>query len=256
MTTSDPADERPADKAGLSDATATVCGLIADIARNEDPAVAVDLLREASHALGAESAVFVSFIRDDATLSSYRHLSACDPKWAVLYARDNWFIEDPWLRHALHSTEPVLAHQLPLHTERQKAMAASAAELGFRSALIMPAPSAAAQSRVGMLCLGSDREHQFSADGLLRVLARSLAMELNQWWHRRIKGELIARARITDHDLTLLRLCRDGHSSKAIASQLGTQAKTIDCRIQRMNHRLGMADRQSAVRLAEIYGLI
>ena len=54
--------------------------------------------------LAGDSAVFMSFLRDDATLASYRSLVACDPLWSAEYARQQWFEDDPWLRHAMRYT--------------------------------------------------------------------------------------------------------------------------------------------------------
>jgi DNA-binding NarL/FixJ family response regulator len=47
-----------------------------------------------------------------------------------------------------------------------------------------------------------------------------------------------------------------GHGSKIIAAELGTEAKTIDCRFQRLNAKLEAPNRRAAVRVAKLYGLI
>ena len=67
---------------------------------------------------------------------------------------------------------------------------------------------------------------------------------------------MMARVKITNDDLTLLRHEQQGHSSKSIAAALNTLPRTIDCRFQRLTSRLGMANRRTAVRFAELYGLI
>lgn len=223
-----------------------------------DTGVAVHLLKDAASRLGADGATFTSFVRDDATLASYRFLLACDPVWGLQYAKNNWCLDDPWLRYALYNTEPVIAEMLPPAGERAQWVSEAAAQFGFASTLVVPAPTAAAQSRVGVLCLGSSRPGFFASEGggTLRCLARSLAMELGDWMHRQIRIELMARARITEDDLTLLRHEQQGRSSKAIAAELGLEPKTIDCRFHRLSLKLGTANRRAAVRLAEIYGLI
>ena len=100
-------------------------GVLAVILRISDAAdtgVAVHLLKDAAARLGVDSATFTSFVRDDATLASYRFLLACDPVWGLQYAKNNWCLDDPWLRYALYNTEPVIAEALPPAGERANRM--------------------------------------------------------------------------------------------------------------------------------------
>ena len=90
----------------------------------------------------------------------------------------------------------------------------------------------------------------------VRPLAQALSMELHAWWLRALRRELIARIRMSREELDLLRHEDSGHGSKAIARALGTQAKTIDCRFQRINAKLGAPNRKAAVRIARLYGLL
>lgn len=237
---------------------AGVLAVMAQISDSADAGTTVRLLKDAASRMGADGAMFTSFVRDDATLASYRFLLACDPVWGLQYAKNNWCLDDPWLRYALYNTEPVVAETLPPAGERAQWVTEAAAHFGFASTLVVPAPTAAAQSRVGVLCLGSSHQGFFSGNGggALRCLARSLAMELGDWMHRQIRTELMTRARITDDDLALLRHEQQGHSSKAIAAELHLEPKTVDCRFHRLSLKLGTANRRAAVRLAEIYGLI
>lgn len=235
-----------------------VLAVMSQVRDAADTGAAVRLLKDAALRLGADGAMFTSFVRDDATLASYRFLLACDPVWGLQYAKNNWCLDDPWLRYALYNTEPVVAETLPPAGERAQWVSEAAAHFGFASTLVVPAPTAAAQSRVGVLCLGSSRQGFFGGEGggALRCLARSLAMEIGDWMHRQIRIELMSHARITEDDLTLLRHEQQGHSSKAIAAELHLEPKTIDCRFHRLSLKLGTANRRAAVRLAEIYGLI
>ena len=109
-----------------------------------------------------------------------------------------------------------------------------------------------------MLCLGSSRDDYFEGDGFLplKVAARSLAMELNEWWIARMKRDLYATARITSEDLDLLRYERLGHGTKTIAAALGTSTSSVDSRFQRLNAKLGVPNRKAAATLAAEYGLI
>jgi DNA-binding CsgD family transcriptional regulator len=129
---------------------------------------------------------------------------------------------------------------------------------GFRSSLIVPAPSSGGLTRVGVLCLGSDSAGFFDDAGYpsFRMLARSLAMELHEWWIARIKRELIANVRLSDEDLQLLAQERLGHGTKAICSALQMSPTAVNSRFQRLNAKLGVPNRKAAAQLAAEYGLI
>jgi len=66
-----------------------------------------EVYRKALDCFGVDTAVFTSYLRDDATRSSYRSLPACYPVWASEYARHGWCEDDPGLRHAAHDTGPI-----------------------------------------------------------------------------------------------------------------------------------------------------
>jgi len=220
--------------------------------------VAVDLFRQATVQLGADAGVFMSYLRDDATRASYRSLLACDPLWASEYARRGWHDHDPWLRHATHETEPVRSSELQLTSADEEAFVQASAALGFASAVIAPAPTCAGLSRIGVLCLGSNRSGFFEDDGYgkVRVLARSLSMELHRWLLQAIRKELLARSRLTAADIELLRHEEAGHTSKVIGAALNIEAKTVDCRFQRISAKLNAPDRRTAMRIARLYGLL
>ena len=252
--------DHPNSVLGLHDADycSRVFDIVEQIESAADIAVAVQLLKLATAALGADAAMFTSYVRDDVTLASYRYLLACDTIWGQQYAQNGWCLDDPWLRYALYNSQPIRAEELPELNDRERWVVDGAAHFGFVSTVIVPVPSPAAQSRVGVLCLGSKQRNYFATDAYprFRVLARSLAMELGDWMHRQIRADLMASARITDDDLLLLRHQQQGHNSKVIAAALNTEAKTIDCRFHRLSLKLGTANRRAALRVAEIYGLI
>jgi DNA-binding CsgD family transcriptional regulator len=214
--------------------------------------------RQALDALGVESAVFTSYLREDATRNSYRSLPACDPLWASEYALRGWCDDDPWMRHAAHDTEVVRSAELVLLSPRERAFAEAASSFGFVSAVIVPAPTCVGLSRLGVLCLGSATPGYFDDDGYptLCLLARNLAMELHAWLRRSIQAELLVKSRLTSAELDLLRHEAAGHTSKVIAALLDTEAKTIDCRFQRVCAKLDAPNRRMAVRIAQLYGLI
>jgi DNA-binding NarL/FixJ family response regulator len=150
------------------------------------------------------------------------------------------------------------SNQLICSSPEEIAFIRAAAEHGFASALIAPAPSSVGLSRVGVLCLGSADPERFEGDKFpqVRVLARALSMELHHAIAKAMREELLQGVRLTEADLNLLRHEAAGHSSKVIGAATNLEAKTIDCRFQRLNAKLGVPDRRTAVRVARLYGLI
>lgn len=237
---------------------AHICEAGEYISRAIDEAEVIGLLRDVTQWLGADAAVFISFIREDSTLATFRCLLACDALWGSEYATQNWYDDDPWMLHAMNCSDPVLASELVLTTQRQHEFVQSAAQFGFRSTVVVPAPSLAGPSRVGMLCIGSRSADYFECAGYTtaKVMTRTIAMEVHEWLHRQLRRDLLTSARITEQDLDLLRHEHAGHCSKVIALELHTDPGTINCRFARLNSRLGASNRRDALRLAKLYGLI
>ncbi len=232
--------------------------VIRDMQSAPDQTQAVDLLHRAALRMGAERAIFASFIRDDESCRSYRLLLACDPAWLTEYERQGRYDDDPWLAYAQRYSVPVRSSQIPVRTGGERAAVDLAARFGFASAVIVPTPSSAGLTRTGVLCLGSSRPGYFDDEGFvtLRVVARGVAMELHEWWIDRIRDELITGASLTPDDLLLLTHERMGHTTKAIARALDWSTSSVDSRFHRMNARLGVSSRKAAARLAAEYGLI
>ena len=237
---------------------ARVVDLLPAIGDAESTDMVLQLFTQCVAHLGADAGVFMSYLRDDSTRASYRSLVACDPVWASEYARRGWFECDPWLRHATHDGEPIRASELKLMSGQEEAFVNSTATIGFASAVIAPAPTCLGLSRVGVLCIGSSQPGFFEGDGYpkVRVLARALAMELHRWLLQSIRHELLVRSRLTAADIDLLRREEAGHSSKVIGAALNIEAKTVDCRFQRVSAKLEAPNRRMAVRIARLYGLL
>lgn len=218
----------------------------------------IALFKRFVQVIRADAGVFTAFTRDDAIFTTYRTLHACDPAWSSLYASNGWAVHDPWLEYARHHTALASADRVALRTEAEQSMVQAAASFGFRSVVIVPAPSSFGPSQVGVLCLGTAVSGGFGSDELppLRPVLRALAMELHDWCLRQLREELRGRARISEGDLVLLRHEAEGRGSKEIAHRMATRPMTIDCRFQRLNGRLGVATRRDAVRLARLYGLL
>jgi DNA-binding CsgD family transcriptional regulator len=235
-----------------------VAAIAERIGEARDQATVHRLLVEGVRALGAEHAVFVSFIRDNADLSACRFMLVCEPGWCQRYLEAGCFAHDPWLAYAAHHSEPIPASSLPVLDAEGQRVIALAQQNGFTSAALVPAHSGAGHSRISLLCLGSTQPHFFEGEGFsrFRLGARLLASELHDWWLARIRRELIVKARITQADLELLRHEHQGHSSKRIAAELKVSKSSINSRFQRMNMKLGVPNRRLAARLAVECGLL
>lgn len=231
---------------------------LAHLSMAEDEAAAIRAVQSAVVALGGNGAVHSHAIRHDASLTLVRTLVVGDAAWTRLYATSDWCEEDPWIAHAMHHVAPVPAHQIAPATARQRALVDALARHGFASALIVPSPSNFGSSCFGMLCIGAEHEGYFESPALelLRPVARGLAMEVSDWCMRQRRAELLARARISAADLSLLRDEAMGRSSKLIALDMHAPKSTVDGRFQRLTQRLGVATRRDAVRLLRLYGVI
>ena len=232
--------------------------LIERIAQASNQAAVLALLKTCANTLGAENAVFVSFVRDNADVSACRFLLACSPGWCQRYLDEDCIAHDPWLAYASHHSEPIVSSRLhAVDLEAQRVMAL-ASQNGFASAVLVPAHSGAGHSRISLLCLGSSQAGFFEGDGFgrFRLGARLLAAELHDWWTARIRRELIVKARITPSDLELLRQEHRGHSSKRIALKLQVSESSINSRFQRINVKLGVANRRMAARLVAECGIL
>lgn len=234
-------------------------GSIAErIADATEQSTAQSLLCEGTNAVGAKSAVFVSFVRNNVDVSSCRFMLACDPAWCRQYLDAGLVAHDPWLAYAAHHSEPIIASTLTIDKPERRQAVELATRNGFASAVLVPVHSGTGHARVSLLCLGSPSPGYFETGGFgrFKLGARALACELHEWWLARIRRELIARARITAGDLELLRHQCQGHSSKRIAAELRVSRSSINSRFQRMNTKLGVPNRRMAARLAAECGLI
>lgn len=220
----------------------------------------LELLFEARDALGVDHAVFASFIRDDTSNDSFRFLVAADAAWCVAYQRKWWFTYDAWLLYASTNSEPVSDTQIELSSDHQKAARELAKNFGLESAYIVPAPSHGGVSRVGVLLLGSNQPGYFdnptTMGAGLKPLARSLSMELHEWWVRWMRTQILSTSKIGEEELMLLRMERAGEATKEIARKCGMTPAAVDSRFQRLIAKLGTPNRKAAARMAAEYGLI
>lgn len=234
-----------------------VLSLLPSIGRAASEQDAVELFLHAVRQIGADSGVFLSAIKDDATRTSLRSLLACDPRWALEYSRVDWHDHDPWLRHALDSQTPIRGEELSVRSDEQEFIGRSVT-LGFASTIVVPAPTCFGGARLGVLVLGSNDPDRFGGTDyeMVRIVARALAMELHEWLLRALREDLLERSHITHDEIDLLRHEAAGHTSKVVAAALGIKPKIVDYRFQRVSAKLNAPDRRTAMRIARLYGLI
>lgn len=226
--------------------------------RAGDASEMLEILSAASQIFGAEMAVFVSFIRDDESRESFRFLVAGNPAWCIAYQQNGWYANDAWLLYAATNSEPVSDAAIPLRTKWQREARVIATQHGAVSAYVVPAPASGGLSRLGLLILGSAQPHYFDspAAATIKVFARSLAMEIHEWWVRQIRKDIISSNRITDDDLQLLVMEKRGLRTKQIADELNISPASVDSRFQRLNAKFNRPNRKATANLAVEYGLI
>src|SRR5450631_1065367 len=105
--------------------------IAARVAHASGQAEVLHLLRLGAQALGAQSAYFVSVVRDAAALRESRHLLACDPAWCRHYLSGAGLAHDPWLAYATSQTNPIMASALEPRGSDQRRVVELAARSGF-----------------------------------------------------------------------------------------------------------------------------
>jgi DNA-binding CsgD family transcriptional regulator len=247
-----------ANRTKAADYLAGVNDVIQKLNGAREVAEAVELLREVTNRMGADVSVFGSFMPEDESGASYRFLLNCDPAWCSEYEAQASYSEDPWFDHALNHSEPIRGSELEPRSGAQRRVIEVAERFGFRSTVIVPAPSSGGLARMGVLCLGSPREGYFEGEGFLalKMVARSVAMEFHEWWLTRIRDELIARSGFDDSDRRLLSLVATEHSSKEIGRALALSVPAVESRLRRIRARLEVGSRHAACLMAAEYGLI
>jgi DNA-binding CsgD family transcriptional regulator len=243
----------------LADPTCLVHALqLAELisAASDLPAVHA-LLTRAATALGAECSLFVSIEEAEKGQRFYQVLLNCDATWSRRWLNEGCIENDPWLAYALSTAEPIVVSAADGGTGSQFAPTI-ASNPGFTSAALIPVHSPLGRSRVSLLCLGHSITDHFeeSAFTRVRVLARSVAVELHDWWARDERRRFGPRRRLSSRDLLLLKRLCQGQSSKQIATDLEVTKSSIDSRFQRLIAKLDVPNRRAAARMAIDCGLI
>lgn len=236
-----------------------ILGALAKVPTADKEASILEVLHQVRKGFDVEFVIFVSFIRDELRRESYKVLvSAENKQWAFMYRDGANGENDPWLLYAKGSSEPATDIGIPCRTDAQRKVRQRNLDEGIASAYIIPAPGCIGGSRAGMLVLGSGREGYFDCPERygIQALVQGLAMALHNWWVRAMRTRIVERLKITDEELELLRLERDGMTSRDIADRLAVSKAAVDSRFQRLNEKLGQQQRARSARIAADYGLI
>lgn len=235
-----------------------VLDLIGSIHRAPDVPSVLEMLRTSTTTMGAHASIFAAAIPEDESSLTLRVLLACDPLWGFAQHRACPIETHPWFVYARDHFRPIVASRIAAQTDRQKVAIEIAQQHGFASALIVPTPAARGLGRFGILCLGSTLSGEFESEDthVLRVLARSLAMELHEWFVSESRDWLLQTTGLRPRDLQYLAMERRGLGTKAIAGALGLSAVSVNSRFQRIKTRLACPSRKAAAHRAAEYGLI
>jgi DNA-binding NarL/FixJ family response regulator len=108
------------------------------------------------------------------------------------------------------------------------------------------------------LCLGSLHDGYFEQGRFtaVRVAARALAGELNDWCGKREAEVCAVRWALTQQDRHIVEDIARGLSSKQIARARGVNESTVNSRLQKLTARIGVPSRFAAARTLYIHGLI
>lgn len=223
-------------------------------ARDHSDAAAA--LGHAAALVGAESAVFCTFIAGDEDYQSYRFLIHCGAPFCSAYERAVGFMNDPFLLYASRNTEPIHSSGIRPANVHQAGVMELARSHGFVDAYVIPVHSANGL-RQSCLYFGSPEADRFlkTDEGLLRMAGRVLAAEFHDWWLAKTRAEFIEGHRLDSGEIELLRFERQGLTSKEVARKLDSSPAAVHSKFQRLIAKLGASSRRDAARLAEASGV-
>ena len=203
-----------------------------------------------------ESYVFGA-LRRTGQREQYRYLVGCAPQWCYVYNQNKWYAIDPFIDYALHNTSPVLASDIPLSSSGQGRLLAAAAEHGFRSGVVVPAHSVSS-IWVGVLYLGTDEgpEHAQRSFSQHRNLMRAFALELLEWWDGKLRVDGLEDLELDELDIDLLYKAQEQATAEEAARELGITLSRVNSRYERLNRKLEVTSKRSAVEEALALGLI
>ncbi len=224
----------------------------------QDPFGLLDGMRQFCSGFGVRSALFVHAIPDASAQLSHQVLLNCDPRLASSIRNCDALDRHPWVHHAARSVQTVCASQLKSAAVPPEHVAVDLEGNGFRSALLIPVHGASGSGRFSLLCLGSETLRFFEevVPGAVRLLAEALAAEMHKWWMSETRQRLQIATGLKDCDLRLLELELEGLGTKQIARTLGMSCSSVDSRFQRINVKMGCANRRASAQRASLHELI
>jgi DNA-binding CsgD family transcriptional regulator len=217
----------------------------------------VESLERATRLLGADVGYFMLKSREGGR-DIQRVLLACDPAWALEYSARECFRFDPWLRYATSQSMPIGAEQVRCNSAKELEVVNLAAEYGFSTAALIPAPSPLGQSRTGLLVVGGATAASCPVleRSERRAVARDLAMALHEAWVEEARISPSVSVELSQAEKRLLELELRHLSTKVIARELRMTCASVDSKFQRINRRFGVAGRHIAALRALDLGLI
>ena len=214
------------------------------------------LLHSAALLLGAERSFFAT-MSGEGRDTTYAFVLDCDAGWWHRFRAAYPLQKNPWLVYASGHSTPARATQLGSTARERQGAKDLAVAAGFGSALLIPVHSGRSESRASVLCLGHSVAGCFEDPTFakLQVGARSLAMELHDWWSLHDRQQLTQHTQLSEGEVRLLERHFAGFSSKQIAFELSVSRQSVNSRFQRIVAKMGVRNRRAAARVALECGL-
>lgn len=177
--------------------------------------------------------------------------------WRRRYLRRGYHAIDPTVEYAKTGIEPLTWSRELFGTEALQALSRDAGAIGFNHGWTQPLR--VARGRFGMLTLARG-DAAIEADELrdklpmMRWLARvvhdRLFAEFMAWQRNESMG------RLTERELTCLRLAADGGTAGEISAATGVAERTVNFHMANVIEKLGATNKTHAVALALRLGLL
>lgn len=238
------------------DSLALTNEFISGIARCAGEAEALDLTQMIVQSFAMQVFALVVMVQAGER-EHYRYLVGCDLKLCYRYLLQKWHAIDPFISYARQNTSPILTSDVPHDSEGQQRMKAAAEESGFRGGIAIPAHSSSS-ALLAVLYLGTDEGPERARQSLTlhRGLMRALALELLEWWSRRLRDMQLAELDLDDFDIELLCKARDRATTQESARELGLTVACVKTRYEKLIRKLESPCKRSAVEKAVALGLI
>ena len=201
--------------------------------------------------------LFIFFSPEDQTDETWRFLHDKNPDWCQDYESKYWFGDDEWVDYVRRATAPICDSALSVMRRHSGRASDFLRARGVQSTLLVPTGTDYGTAFVGCLFLFSPQKNYFENSLVeVGVAAESVSSALYRWMLARQRVNLIERAGLVQEDITLLQMVQKGMSSKEASKELCKSIAAINSRWQRINSRLGTANRKQAAKLAMDFGLI